>query len=202
MRSGAGTDYKIIGKLDKGTAVAVCEFSGDWAKIKLKDGTFAWVCRDYIHISDSNASRSLEGSRPPAENGAEADNSDLRSKIVEYAKKYLGVKYVYGGSSPKGFDCSGFVQYVFKNFNIELARSSEDMGAGGEKISKDELRPGDLVFFDTNGGHNRIEHVGIYIGDGKFIHSSSGNSAKCVIISTLTEGFYQKTYMTAKRYID
>lgn len=119
--------------------------------------------------------------------------------IITYSKRFLGVKYVWGGSTAKGFDCSGFVKYVFKHFGISLNRTSRSQASHGAKVKKANLKQGDLVFFDTNGGLNRINHVGIYIGSGQFIHSSS--ASRRVVISNLNKGFYSKTYMTARRIL-
>lgn len=140
-----------------------------------------------------------EDSGPSVESGDK--DSDQRQEIVAYAKKFIGVKYVYGGSSPKGFDCSGFVSYVFKHFDITLERSSGDMGNGGTSVKKTDLKPGDLVFFDTNGGLNAIRHVGIYIGNNNFIHASSGSGHRRVMISSLSDSFYSKCYMRARDYL-
>src|SRR5690606_255041 len=111
------------------------------------------------------------------------------------AKKYLGTKYVWGGESPKGFDCSGFTQYVFKNFKIKLNRVSRDQAKQGTAVSKSNLKPGDLVFFATNGGS--INHVGIYIGSGKFIHAESQREG--VTITSMSESFYARSYVKARR---
>lgn len=119
--------------------------------------------------------------------------------IINFAKKYIGVKYKWGGTTTKGFDCSGFTQYVFKNYGISINRVSSDQAKNGTYIKKENLIPGDLVFFDTNGGKNQINHVGIYIGGGKFIHSSSSHYG--VTISSITSGFYANAYMTARRII-
>lgn len=119
--------------------------------------------------------------------------------IVNYAKRFIGTKYKWGGTTTKGFDCSGFTKYVYKKFGISLSRVSRSQAKNGTYIKKANLRIGDLVFFDTNGGKNGINHVGIYIGGGKFIHSSS--SHKGVVISNLNSGFYSKTYMTARRVL-
>ncbi len=125
------------------------------------------------------------------------NNSSLGQQIVDYAKKYLGVPYVWGGETPSGFDCSGFTKYVFKNFGIYLNRVAADQAKQGTKVSKSELIPGDLVFFDTNGNLSYINHVGIYIGGGKFIHAASGG--KRVMITELNTGFYKDKFMTARR---
>jgi cell wall-associated NlpC family hydrolase len=117
--------------------------------------------------------------------------------IIDYAKKFLGIKYRWGGTTTKGFDCSGFVKYVYKKFGIDLSRTSSSQAKNGTYVKKENLKVGDLVFFDTNGGKNGINHVGIYTGSGKFIHSSSSHSK--VVISSLSSGFYAKAYMTARR---
>jgi cell wall-associated NlpC family hydrolase len=133
------------------------------------------------------------------ESTASRGSSRSVQNIITYSKRFLGVKYVWGGSTAKGFDCSGFVKYIFKHFGISLNRTSRSQASQGVKVKKANLKAGDLVFFDTNGGLNRINHVGIYIGNGKFIHSSS--SHKGVVISSLNSGFYSKTYMTARRIL-
>lgn len=87
-------------------------------------------------------------------------------RVISYAKRFLGVRYVWGGSSPRsGFDCSGFVRFVYGHFGISLAHSSWAQFDRGRRVSRRSLKPGDLVFFDGEG------HVGIYVGDGRFIHA-------------------------------
>jgi len=119
-------------------------------------------------------------------------------KLIDYAKSFLGTRYIYGGSSPKGFDCSGFVFYVFSNFGFSLPRTADAQANVGDLVSRDSLEKGDLVFFKTLGS-SIINHVGIYIGDGQFIHASSG--AGKVVISPLNEGYYLSHYVKAKRVI-
>jgi len=119
------------------------------------------------------------------------------SRIVSKAAQYLGTPYRYGGSAPGGFDCSGFTSYIFKQFNISLARTAAGQYAQGTAVSKANLIPGDLVFFNTSGG---ISHVGIFVGNGKFIHSSSPRSGG-VIYSGLGETYYASRYVGARRVI-
>lgn len=123
----------------------------------------------------------------------------LSQTITDYAKKLLGVRYVWGGTTSKGFDCSGFVRYVYKKLGITLNRTSSSQTGNGTYIKKVNLSAGDIVFFDTNGGNNRINHVGIYIGSGKFIHASSSHHK--VVISNINTGFYSRAYMTARRVL-
>ena len=114
----------------------------------------------------------------------------IDSQGKEFAKKYLGYKYVAGGSSPStGFDCSGFTQYVYKQCGVSLNRTSDAQASNGTAVSKSNLQPGDLVIFTG--------HVGIYIGNNKFIHAA--NPSKGVITTSLSDSYYTKTYKTARR---
>lgn len=116
-----------------------------------------------------------------------ADRS-LAASIIETGKKYMGVRYVYGGSTPKGFDCSGFTSYVFKQHGITLPRATTGQATAGPKISKADLQAGDLVIF-SNTYKKGPSHVGIYMGNGQFIHASSVRSGG-VVISNLSEAYY------------
>jgi uncharacterized protein YgiM (DUF1202 family) len=118
--------------------------------------------------------------------------------IVETAKKYLGVRYVWGGQSPRGFDCSGLVQYVYKEGLNYTFKSRTQQYKDGVKISRSELQPGDLVTFAT-GVRGRISHIGIYIGDGEFIHSPRPGSR--VRIDSLTSGYYNIRFHSAYRVV-
>ncbi len=115
----------------------------------------------------------------------------IGKRIVDYAKHFRGVRYVYGGSSPRsGFDCSGFVRYVYAHFGVPLAHSSYAQFDRGRRVARTSLHPGDLVFFDGLG------HVGIYVGDGHFIHAP--HSGTRVRIETLA-GWYSSRFVGARR---
>lgn len=116
------------------------------------------------------------------------------SPLEEAVDELLGTSYKYGGTSTDGFDCSGFTQYVMEKFDFELPRTSSDQSKEGNPVEKKDLRTGDLVFFNTSG--NGISHVGIYMGDGKFAHSSTNEG---VIISDLSEPYYAQRYVKARR---
>lgn len=226
VRSAPDLASEIIMKLDKGFKAEVLARAGQWYKILLNDYKTGWVYGKYIIVKENIASRgvveeiSVPDNTPGNQTGESADSSGekgngggeenpgnppaeptVQEKLAEFAKKFLGVKYVWGGDTPKGFDCSGFVLYVYNNFGIELPHQASLQAKGGTVVAKKNLRIGDLVFFDTNGGKNGINHVGIYIGNGKFIHASSARTTKKVVISDLSEGFYARTYMRARRYI-
>lgn len=200
VRSEASKTSKVLVKLNEGEKVSVLGITGDWYNIKTTGGTTGWVFGEFISTTEiKKVSRGDE--EVVVKDTKTAEDQSTGQKIVEYAKKFVGVKYVYGGSSPKGFDCSGFTLYVYDNFGIGLERVAANQAKQGTLVKKADLKAGDLVFFDTDGGHNYICHVGIYIGDGNFIHASSGRSAHKVVISNLSSGFYSDAFMTARRFI-
>ena len=202
VRSKPNTSSEILTKLDKGTKVDIYEHTGNWYRISIGEERYGWVNGDYIKIDEGKVSRGVvEGSETAAAIDPSVDeNLDVRQQIVEYAKKLLGVRYVSGGYSTKGFDCSGFVGYVLDRFGISHDRTASELSQSGAAVKREELQPGDLVFFDTNGGHNSINHVGIYIGNDKFIHASSYLNRR-VTISSLDDSYYNKNYMKAKDYL-
>lgn len=116
------------------------------------------------------------------------------SKMDKVIDKAIGTKYVSGGISTNGFDCSGFTMYVFDKIGIDLPHQSGSQYQMGSAISRDEIRPGDLVFFNTTG--KGVSHVGIYVGEGKFAHASSSRG---VTISSLSDSYYVNRYVGAKR---
>jgi len=123
--------------------------------------------------------------------------SGKAQQILDEAAKYIGIKYVYGGSTPSGFDCSGFVKYVFNQCGIKLERVSRDQYAkNGTAVSKSDLRPGDLLFFGTGGS---VSHVGIYVGDGQMIHSPS--TGKSICYTSINSDYYLSHYIGAKRVL-
>jgi cell wall-associated NlpC family hydrolase len=119
-------------------------------------------------------------------------------RIVEYAGQYLGTRYAYGGQSPSGFDCSGFALYVFKQFGYSLPRTAAEQYGCGIAVDRSSLAVGDLVFFACGG--SQIDHVGIYCGNNRFIHSSSPRSGG-VIYSSLQEGYYANCYVGARKIL-
>lgn len=203
IRGGASLSHKIIGMLDKGDEIGLISRTGDWFRVKTPDGTTGWVFKDYISIEKQIVARGIKDVIPEVIDQGEEDEGDssLRSEIVEYAKEFLGVKYVYGGTTPKGFDCSGFVRYVFKKFGVDLERVASDQARQGTAVKRSELKPGDLLFFDTDGGHSNVSHVGIYIGGGKFIHASSNRSRHKVTITAL-DSTYSRLFLKAKNILD
>lgn len=124
-----------------------------------------------------------------------------RLTLVKVAKSFMGAPYKLGGSTVRGLDCSAFVKKIFEIFDVNLPRTAKEQYKVGRKIDKEELSVGDLVFFKTRPGRNYPTHVGIYIGNGNFIHASSHHK-RGVRIDSLDTPFYQRTYVGAVRVKD
>ncbi len=115
------------------------------------------------------------------------------SRIVDLALEHLGAPYVWGGASPAGFDCSGLISYVYAQVGIALPHNAAQQFRHGVPVARDELQPGDLVFFDG------LRHNGLYIGDGRFIHAA--RSEKSIVISNLDERWYGNRWVGARRLL-
>lgn len=121
-----------------------------------------------------------------------------KQKLLADAKYFKGGRYVWGGTTPDGFDCSGYVQYLYKKNNVSLPRTAWAQSQKGEVVAIEDLEKGDLLFFLTDKKRGiPVTHVGIYLGNGKFIHAAS--KKKGIIISPLTHGSYAKTFVSARR---
>lgn len=149
-----------------------------------------------INGNTANNSTGSEMNKPGNDAGGNGTSISGQS-IVNKAAEYLGVPYVYGGASPSGFDCSGLVYYVLKHFGLSPARTPEALYDQGRSVNKADLQPGDIVFFANTGGTG-ITHVGIYAGNGQFIHSP--NSRSTVSYANLTSGYWAEHYYGARRF--
>lgn len=181
VRTGPGKGYDILICVTAEN-VEILGNSDGWYNVRFSSGIEGWVIGDYVSTGGSVISR----------------GETIGRQMVSYAKQFLGVRYVWGGNSSSGFDCSGFVKAVYANAGIDLYRVAADQATQGTYINASNLRIGDLIFFDTDGGRNYINHVGIYIGDGQFIHASSGKGK--VVIESLWGGFYESSYMSARTF--
>ena len=142
--------------------------------------------------------------KAPSDDQVTSDSADAVSRgvvskgtqVVNYAYKFLGKPYVYGAAGPNSFDCSGLTQYVFSKMGVDLSRTTYTQVGEGTKVNRSDLKPGDLVFFNTQGS---ISHVGIYVGNGEFIHAP--RTGKPVMVSSLSDGYYSQKYATARRIV-
>ena len=156
VRQGAGIWYAAIDTIPEGQQVSVVGKEDGWYRILYNDD-IAYVYSGYVEGAQETVYDSIIEEKE--ENAPSADS------VLAYAKNFLGVPYVYGGTTPGGFDCSGFVKYVYANFGIDLPRVTYEQMKVGVAVSTDDLQAGDLLFFRGGG------HVGIYAGDGMYIHA-------------------------------
>lgn len=178
VRSDASTDSSVLTTIEEDAIVTVNGLVDGWYDVTCEYGTEGYIRSDFLDLTESSSS-----------------NSD----IAATAKQYLGTGYVYGGASPRGFDCSGFTMYVYSQHGYSLPHSATSQwqsGLGTRVYSISELQPGDLVFFNdpSRNAGKACSHAGIYTGDGQFIHSSSSRSGG-VIISSLTSGYYNTYFV-------
>ena len=189
FRSSASTSSTILGELKNGTAVTVLSTSNGWSKVSYA-GKTGYISADYLVTASSGTAIS------PSNTAASVSISAKRQSVLNYAAQFLGVPYVYGGSTPSGFDCSGFTSYVFKNTVGSIPRVAQAQYDATTRVSRDDLLPGDLVFFGSS--TSSISHVGIYVGSNQFIHAP--NTGDVVKYSSLT-GSYATRYQGAGRVI-
>lgn len=180
VRSDASTDSSVLATIEEDAIVTVNGLVDGWYDVTCEYGTEGYIRSDFLDLTESSSS-----------------NSD----IAATAKQYLGTGYVYGGASPRGFDCSGFTMYVYSQHGYSLPHSATSQwqsGLGTRVYSISELQPGDLVFFRYNTSYP-ASHVGIYIGNGQFIHASTNKYM--VQIDQLTTGHYANVYIAARRIL-
>jgi len=179
VRSAPSTSGTKCGKLYAGKVVEILEVLDGWYRIEN-----GYVSADYVMLVDESA----------------LSASSVADQAVELALSYVGYPYVYGGSSPKGFDCSGFTSYVYKQFGISLNRSAANQLDNGTPVAMSELLPGDLVLFKKAGtGSKRASHVGIYIGNHQFVHASTYGVG--VIVNDLSDAYYTTGFVGGRRIV-
>lgn len=211
VREEPNTDCKVISEVFENDELIVIEDNGDgWLKIQKGDVT-GYVAEKYL--SDEKvtvSSRSSGTTRSQAvstKTQTTSQNYDVApvsggtgSEVIEYAKQFLGYRYVSGGSSPAtGFDCSGFTSYVYKHFGISLNRTTSGQNTNGTYVDRSDLQAGDILVF-RNRSNTAIGHVGLYIGGDSFIHA--GNSSTGVIIGSMSSSYYAPRYVGARRVLN
>ena len=182
FRSGPSLSSSILGEYNTGKEISVTGTSGDWTACTI-DGQSGYVYSQYVTTT------------APAVPGT--GGSELGRQIAEYTLQFVGYDYVWGGTSPStGFDCSGLMYYVYSQFGYQLNRVAEDQARNGVHVDPSDLQPGDILCFYSNG---YIGHVGMYIGNGQFVHAA--NSRSGVIITDLTTGYYATRGYEARRSV-
>ena len=198
LRKEASTTSEIVTTLNLNSAVNVVSEENGWSKVKVGDKE-GFISSSLLSEKRQETSRSRTTVRSketsePTNNVAKAvPASGNGSSVVATANQYIGSKYVYGGTTPSGFDCSGFTSYVYKQYGVNLNRTAAGQYSNGVAVSKSELQPGDLVMFGKSG----INHVGIYVGGGKMVHAA--NPSRGVTTDTINSGYYGTNYVGARR---
>ena len=207
IREEANTSSLVVTTLTNNTEVTIIGEEGEWYKITYGNYT-GYISKNLV--SDTQSTTTSRGNIDRnSTNSEETNNTSTQSapvtdetlaggeKIAAFARQYVGnASYVYGGTTPNGFDCSGFVYYVFNSCGYSLSRSCGVQASSGVAVTKDELLPGDILFFN-NTSDGSIGHVGIYVGGGTMVHAA--NTRRGVTTDTINSGYYNTYYYSARR---
>jgi len=216
IRRKASRTSEAVTQVDAGTRVVVLDRNGDWYRLRFPRGTEGWVRGDLLkaaaapHVAERRQRRkaSYVAKRHHKSSGGHHSVSEpvvayeASSKagdgnnILARAETFRGVRYRWGSMSRSGTDCSGFTSQVFKANGYRLPRTSSEQSHVGKAVRAKDMKKGDLVFFHTRRGQ-RVTHVGIYMGGGKFIHASSGGGK--VQVNSLNDGYYKERLVGARR---
>ena len=212
FREEPNTNSKVLKVFVQNAKVTILSEVGDWYKVNSNNQT-GYVMKDYVSskktetISRGSIKRTTNTTKTNVTTIAKTERatntattsttaSSKGQEVANYVKQFVGCKYVYGGTSTKGFDCSGLTMYVYKKFGISLSHSARAQSKAGTAVSRSNLQPGDLVFFKDFRTNKGIGHVGIYIGNNKFVHAST---EKTGVITSSLSGSYSSRYVTARR---
>ena len=194
VRSAPTTECTSLGLIPTDYEVVILSTENGWHKI-FYGGTDAYVCADYIIVTEENVERDLSvyaNNAVPASNGiipSYAGSLVPGEQLIELSKQYIGTPYVYGGMSPAGFDCSGFVKYCYSLMGVDVNRVAADQSLNGVEVPISEMRPGDILCFSSTIEGGPIGHSGLYVGNGYFIHSPrTGYNVEIVALDATSYG--------------
>lgn len=182
VRVSPNLNSEIVTQLPFGSKLEIIYTDLGWYNVRMENGVTGFVFAPYILKADI----------------LPTTNPEIKSAVVNDAYNYLGCRYVYGTAGPSTFDCSGLTSFLYKKQGISLPRSSYDQGSVGVYVDKSALEIGDIVCF-SNRSDRRINHVGLYIGNGDFIHAAT--NGRGVVKDSLSEDYYVRHYVTARRVV-
>ena len=186
VRESPNTDCAIVDRMPYGTEFEIIYTDNGWYNIKMNNGITGFVSAAYVN----------KAQKSPADlfyNGVKTG-----AEIAKLAHNYIGSRYSYGSSGPNTFDCSGFTSYLYKQYGYSLPRTSTSQSQIGVQVGKDGLVPGDILCF-SNRRDRKVNHVGIYVGESKFIHAST--SVRGVVMDDLNSDYFSKNYVCARRIL-
>lgn len=189
------TSSRVYSTCRKDTPLAVLSTSKSWYGVLMADGSTGWIQESKVDLLDyTTALPPTARGQYASRGGFDRDASD--NPIVQTALQYLGVPYVYGGNSTSsGIDCSAFVKTVYAQFGVNLPRVSRDQAKVGTPIAPEDIQPGDRLYFACK--HSYVDHCGMYIGNGYFIHASASRGG--VAVDNLTAKFYSNSLVAIMR---
>lgn len=191
----------VIGCFEDGTQVTVLGTKKNFYKVDCYD-MVGYIPKDQL-VQDENGDFFVRANEESSHSKYLPSYSvqsamKLKSELVAASKKYIGVRYVSGGTTPRGFDCSGYTQYVFREVGIKINRNVRTQLSNGIIVAKEDLQAGDLIIFSNTSSRGFASHVGIYLGNGKLIHASE---TKGITIVELSNSYFTKHYECARRVI-
>lgn len=185
MRATPSSEGDLVAQLAMGEKAYIIGLNCGWYKVQY-NGMTGYIRSDLMELTQAPASNS------------QGSYVSVASQLVSYAESYMGTPYVWGGTSPSGFDCSGFTKYCYQAFGVNLNRTAAQQLSNGSKVGSGDLAIGDLVFFgNTYSSGEAATHVGIYVGNNQFIHAASGG----VKVTSLSDSYYASRYVGARRII-
>ncbi len=208
IRSGPGTSYSTLTQAKLGEKAYIIGINNQWFKI-IYGSYIGYIRSDYLDLTEIPYENQASTNQPlffrsgkstglaPSAQALNSQSGASGQQIAATAKKYIGAPYLWGGTTAKGFDCSGLIQTVYKANGISLPRTSKQQWTAGRSISRSELQVGDLIFF-ANTYTSGVSHVGIYMGNGQFIHASSSRG---VILTSLSSSYWAAHYYGCRRVL-
>ena len=196
LRSAPTTSAQVLARLDKDQKLTRTGVSDEWSQIKTSTGKTAYIANNFLTITAPASLRTTTTTKTPSTTVVNRSGD----KIVDLAYSMLGVRYVFGSESRSGVDCSGLIYYIYRQIGVTVPRTSSSYAHFGTAVSRSEMKPGDVIAWDTRKGDGRtsITHVGIYVGNGNMIHASSSNR-KVILVSVSKYESYGLKLVTIRR---